>query len=224
MFIKKHFFNYKISKNSVQIGKFLLKGFDEAFSDGVLLVEKKDNFYNFYLPTLESNDTPFRGNVLCIFSHIEEYVYENGLLFIKEKINNNKFIFNVIEPNQFSWYLNEKNLQKRKESLPKIPCTKNSEITFLNFEFFHGIFIKIDEINYFIDNSSRLSIKRIKGNICPSKFLILLLFLTNLVMHSLKMENLTVIIMARLPHLNIVATHILIQIIIQATFIMIPEI
>lgn len=169
MFIKKHFFNYPMSKDYIKVGTFKLEGFDEVISDGVLLIEKKDGHYNFYLPSLEATDS-LDVNIICIFSDVEEYVYENGLLFIKRKEDNGKFIFIVVEPNSFCWHLTEENLPKRMESAPKIPCMKDSEITFFDFDFFRGIFIQVDEINYFIDlKNGRLGLKQIEGFLEPSK-------------------------------------------------------
>lgn len=168
MFVKKHFFNYPISKGSVKVGTFKLEGFDEVMTDGVLLIEKRDEHYNFYLPSLEATDS-LDVNILCIFSNIEEYVYENELLFIKKE-HNGKFIFIVIEPNSFCWHLTEENLPEKLESAPKIPCMKDSEVTFFDFDFFHGIFIEIDKINYFINfNNGRLGVKKIEGFLEPSK-------------------------------------------------------
>lgn len=164
MFIKKHFFNYPMSKDSVKVGTFKLEGFDEVSDDGVLLIEKRNGNYNFYLPSLDINDSS-DVNIICIFSDIEEYVYENGLLFIKD----NDF-FVVIEPNSFCWKLKADCLTDRIESAPKIPCMKDSEITFFDFDFFHGIFIQVDEINYFIDlKNGRLGVKQIEGFLEPSK-------------------------------------------------------
>lgn len=164
MFIKKHFFNYPMSKESVQVGTFKLEGFDEVISDGVLLIEKRDGNHNFYLPSLDINDSS-DVNIICIFSDIEEYVYENGLLFIKD----NDF-FVVIEPNSFCWKLKADCLADRIESAPKIPCTKDSKVTFLDFDFLHGIFVKIDNMNYFVNfYKGTLGIKKIEGIIKPSK-------------------------------------------------------
>ena len=169
MFIKQHFFNYpRPSRGFFRLGRFALSGYDNISSEGVLLIEEKNGLYNFYLPTLKGSDFSFKDNILCVFSDIKEYIYQNGLLLVKKEDNNGEY-FIIIEPNSFCWYLTEQNLPQRIFSAPKIPCTKNSEVKFLNFNFLHGIFVSVNGTNYYISNNGKLSAQKVEGSIESSK-------------------------------------------------------
>ena len=169
MYIKQHNFTYpEMVNNTLKLENITLRNPDEVIVEGILLIIRIGNSYNFYLPSL-GDDNQFNKNVFCIFNNIKEYIFKDGLLFIKEG-NSKKGNWVILEPNMFSCYLTRINLPRRKESLLRIPYSGETYVEILELPNSNGVFVDIGKEYYWIENRvSSLELTKIYGSIRSCK-------------------------------------------------------